>query len=76
MKLVPDLFFFFKKKKKALSEIKVSSLQLSYNYILIVLNLAYNKNKLYKTLDYRPRDTLNFDILEKDLEIVSPPHFV
>ena len=28
---------------------------------MIVLNLAYNKNKLYKTLDYRFRDALNID---------------
>ena len=30
----------------------------------------------YKTLDYWPRDMLNFDILEYGLRIVSPPHFV
>ena len=43
---------------------------------LIALNLAYNKNKPYKTLDYWSRDTLSFDFLEKGLGIVSPPHFV
>ena len=37
------------------------------HYISIVLKLAYNKNKLY---------ILNFDFLEKDLGIVSPPYFV
>ena len=40
-----------------------------------VLNLAYNKNKLYKTLDYWSGDTLNFDFLEKGLEKVSLLHF-
>ena len=34
--------------------------------------LAYNKNKLFKILD---RSMLDFDILEKSLGIVSPPHF-
>ena len=33
----------------------------------IALNLAYNKNKF---------DVLNFDFVEKDLEIVLPPHIV
>ena len=50
----------------------------------MVLNLAYNKNKLYKTLDFIKlyetldisRDMLNFDFLEKGLGIVSPPHFL
>ena len=44
--------------------------------MLIALNLAYNKNTLYKTLDYWSTDMLNFDFLEKDLGIVSSPHFV
>ena len=38
--------------------------------------MACNKNKLHKKLDYRSRDTLNFDILEKGLGIVSPSYFV
>ena len=42
----------------------------------MVLNLAYNKSKLYKTLGYCSRDRLNFDFLEKGLGRVSPPHFV
>ena len=42
----------------------------------MTLNLAYNQNKLYKTLGYWSRDILNFDFLEKGLEIVSSPHFV
>ena len=45
-------------------------------YISIALRLAYNKNNLYKTSDHWSRDILNFDFLEKDLGIVSPPHFV
>ena len=37
--------------------------------------LAYNKNKLYKTLEYWSRDMLNFNFSEKGLALVSPPHF-
>ena len=72
-KLVRDLFLFF---KKALYEIKSSGLQFSFQYISIDLNLAYNKNQLYKTLDCWSRDMLNFDFIEKGLRIVSPPHFL
>ena len=42
----------------------------------MALNLAYKKTRLYKTLDYRPRDMLNFVFLEKGMGIVSAPHFV
>ena len=42
----------------------------------IALNLVYNENKPYNTLDYSSSDMLNFDILEKDLGIVYPPYFV
>ena len=49
---------------------------MQYTYCPMALNLAYYKNKLYKTLDYWSRDNLNFDILEKGLGIVSSPHFV
>ena len=45
-------------------------------YISIVLNLAYNINKLFKTLDCWSHDMLSFDFLEKGLRIVSPPLFV
>ena len=38
--------------------------------------LVYNKNKLYKTLDYWSGDILNFNFSEKGLGLVSPPHFV
>ena len=34
--------------------------------------MAYNENKLHKTLGYWSRDTLNFDFLEKGMGIVSP----
>ena len=37
-------------------------------------NLAYNKNKLYKTLDNWFRDMLNFICLEKGLELVPFSH--
>ena len=42
----------------------------------MILNLACNKNKLFKTLDYWSRDTLNFNFLEKGLGLVSSLHFV
>ena len=42
----------------------------------MALNLAYNNNKLYKTLDNWSRDTLNFDFSEKGLGLVSLPHIV
>ena len=38
-------------------------------------NLEYNKNKLYKTLDYWSRDILNFNFAEKGLRLVTPPYF-
>ena len=46
-----------------------------FHYISIVLKLAYNRNKLFKTLHYWSRDMLNFDYLDKGLRIVSPAHF-
>ena len=72
-KLVPDCFLFF---KKALYQIKANGLQLDFIYILIALKLAYNRNKLLKTLQYWSRDMLKFEFLEKSLGIVSPAHFV
>ena len=45
-------------------------------YISITLNLAYNKNQLYNTLDYWSRDKHNFNFSEKYLGLVSQPHFV
>ena len=47
-----------------------------FQSLSIVINLANNKNKIYKTLQFWSRDMLNFDFLEKGLEIVSPSHFV
>ena len=38
--------------------------------------LGMQKNKLCKNLSYGSRDMLKFDFLEKDLGIVSSPHFV
>ena len=68
-RLLPDIFLFF---KRVLYEVKGNGLQFSFN-VLIALNLEYNQNKIYKTLD---RDTLKFDFLEKCLAIVSPRYFV
>ena len=45
-------------------------------YLWVALSLAYNKNKLYKTLNYQSRDLLDFDFLEGGLGIASLPHFV
>ena len=45
-------------------------------YTLIVLHLAYNKNKLHKSLDYWSRYILNFDFVEKGQGIVSTSHFM
>ena len=47
-----------------------------FQYISIVLNLRFNKHKLYKTLDYWSRDILSFNFPEKGLGLVSPPYFV
>ena len=47
-----------------------------FQYISVVFNLACNKNKLNKTLDYWFTDILNFSFLEKDLGTVSRPHLV
>ena len=41
-------------------------------YISINLHLSRNENKLYKPLEYWSKDMLNFDFLEKILELVSP----
>ena len=45
------------------------------SYISIVLNLACNKNKLYKTLNCWFENALTFGFSEKGLELVSPPNF-
>ena len=69
--LALELFLFF---EKASCEVKAKSLQVSiYFFILIALDLAYNKNKRHETLS---RDKLNFYFIDKGLGIVSPSHFV
>ena len=40
------------------------------------MNLAYNKNKLYKILDYWIKNMLNFNFLKKGLGLVFPPYSV
>ena len=47
-----------------------------FDSVMFALNLACNRNKLFKTLDHWSRDMLNFNFLEKGLGVVSPPHFV
>ena len=49
--------------------------QVVCSLVSIPLNLPYNKIKLYETLDHWSRDMVNFNLLEKGLELVSPPHF-
>ena len=41
-----------------------------FQCISIALNLGYNKNKLYKNLDYWSKDILNFNFPEKGLWLV------
>ena len=77
-KLVPVCFLFF---LKTLYYVKASGLCKSkspawFHYVLVALKLAYNRNKLFKTLHYWSRDELNFDILDKGLGIVSLVHFL
>ena len=50
---------------KGFIEVKSRCFAVYFQYTLIALNLAYNKNKLYKTLDYWFRDLLNFDFFRK-----------
>ena len=60
------LFLFFEKSQY---EVKAQ-----FRYILMALNMSYNKSKLYKTLELR--DILNINFLQKDLGLVSQAHFV
>ena len=69
-------FLFSLKKLYMINDDYVKWSGAQFQYILMILNLAYNKSKLYKTLDYWSWDMLNFSFLEKGLGIVSPPHFV
>ena len=73
-RLVPDLFLFFRKVLYIWAKSKYSAAY--FLYISIALNVVYNKNKQCKILDHWSRDMLNFDLLEKGLGKVSPPHFV
>ena len=74
VRLVPDLFFL--KKKKSFIWGKSKSSATWFQYISIALNLAYNKPKLYKTLDYWFRNMRNCDFLEKGLGMFSLPRFL
>ena len=69
----PDRFLFFL-KSFILGKSKWSTAW--FHYISIALKLAYNRNKLFKTLHYWSRDMLNFGFLDKGLGIISPAHFV
>ena len=42
----------------------------------MALKLAYNKNKVYKTLDYWFRDIINSTFSEKGMGLVCPQNFV
>ena len=48
----------------------------SFHNISIALKLAYNRNKLFKTLHYWSRNMLNFEFLDKGLGMVSSVYFV
>ena len=63
-------------QKPGLNKITPDLNKISFDYISVALSSAYIKNRLYKSLDYRSIDMLNFDFLEKGLGIVSPAHFV
>ena len=73
-RLVPVPFYFFFLKCVIWGESKWFATY--FQYISIVLNLAHNKSKMYKTLDHWSRDMLNFNFSEKSLGLVSPRHFV
>ena len=47
----------------------------AFEYTSIALNLAYNKGKLYKTLDYWSRDMLGLNFSKKRLGLFSPQQF-
>ena len=67
------------KKKRPVRSVFPDYLSVSYDwfqYISIALNLAYSKNKPYKTLQYCVKDMLNFNFSEKGLGLVFPPHYV
>ena len=57
-RLVRDLFLFL---KKAQDEVKASGMQFSFNIFRQPSTWTYNKNKLYKTLDYWSREMPKYD---------------
>ena len=67
----PRSFFSF---KKSLIWGKRKWFAAQFQYVSIAFNMAYHKNKLYKTLDYGFRDMLNFNFSEKGLGLISPSH--
>ena len=69
------VFFFFKKKEKLFVRWKQVVCSLLSKYFDSP-QLAYNKNKLYKTLNYWSRDMLNLNFSEKGLGLISTLHFV
>ena len=70
---VPDLFLLF---RKAFYEVKASGLHLCVNIFRKPSTWTFNENKLHKTLHHWFRDMISFDILEKNMGLVLPPHFV
>ena len=67
-------FCFLKKLYNRLKQVVCRLISLYFDSTQI--NIQYNRNKLFKTLHYWSRDMLHFDLLDKGLGIVSPPHFV
>ena len=60
-----------KTSSRPLFEVKASGLHILVSIYFDSLNLACNKSKLYKTINYWSRDMLNFNFFEKGLGIVS-----
>ena len=71
-RLVLELFLFF---EKALYKTKESFKHLSLIYFGGP-RFGHRIKQICSISGCRSRDKLNFDLLEKDLEIISPPHFV
>ena len=69
-KLVPDRFLFIKNLYIRQKQVVCSLISLYFDSPQI--SIEY---KLFKTLHYWSRDKLNFDSLDKGLEIVSPARF-
>ena len=71
--LVRDLFLFF---GKILHEVTANGPHLSFSIFWLSSTWKYNKNKLHKFSVCCSRYMPHFEDLEKDLGVVSPPHFV